>query len=85
MRDDEQSRIYPRIKIQFSLPIGGTEEDSLRAEIRLGRELAAAFLEQVPLVEENETTRFAAQIGCWLMVNVTEKKLPFNLRAISHG
>src|SRR5437870_2743305 len=60
--------------------IGGTEEDSLRAEIRLGRELAAAFLERVPLVEENETTGFAAQIGCWLMVNVTEKKLPFSVR-----
>src|SRR5439155_3625154 len=60
--------------------IGGTEEDSLRAEIRLGRELAAAFLERVPLVEENETTRFATQIGCWLMVNVTGKKLPFSVR-----
>jgi len=36
--------------------IGGTEEDSLRAEMRLGRELAAAFLERIPLVEENETT-----------------------------
>ena len=60
--------------------IGGTEEDSLRAEMRLGRELAAAFLERIPLVEENETTRFAAQIGCWLAANVTEKKLPFSVR-----
>src|SRR6266404_5940873 len=56
--------------------IGGTEEDSLRAERHLGRELAAAFLERIPLVEENETTRFAAQIGCWLAANVKEKKLP---------
>ena len=60
--------------------IGGTEEDSLRAEIRLGRDLAAALLERIPLVEENETTGFAAQIGCWLAANVREKKLPFSVR-----
>ena len=60
--------------------LGGTEEDSLRAEIRLGRDLAAALLEHIPLVEENETTRFAAQIGCWLAANVKEKKLPFSVR-----
>ena len=60
--------------------MGGTEEDSLRAEIRLGRDLAAALLERIPLVEENETTRFAAQIGCWLAANVKEKKLPFSVR-----
>src|SRR3989454_8198125 len=60
--------------------MGGTEEDSLHAEIRLGRDLAAALLERIPLVEENETTRFAAQIGCWLAANVKEKKLPFSVR-----
>jgi predicted Zn-dependent protease len=60
--------------------MGGTEEDSLRAEIRLGRDLAAALLERIPLVEENETTAFAAQIGCWLAANVKEKKLPFSVR-----
>ena len=60
--------------------VGGTEEDSLRAEIRLGRDLAAALLERVPLVEENEATRFAAQIGRWLSGNVKEKKLPFIIR-----
>ena len=60
--------------------VGGTEEDSLRAEIRLGRDLAAALLERVPLVEENETTRFAAQIGRWLAGHVKEKKLPFVVR-----
>ena len=60
--------------------VGGTEEDSLRAEIRLGRDLAAALLERVPLVEENEPTRFAAQIGRWLAGNVKEKKLPFIVR-----
>jgi len=43
--------------------VGGTEDESLQAEIRLGRDLAAAMLERVPLVEENEATRFAAQIG----------------------
>src|SRR3989454_4401406 len=60
--------------------MGGTEEDSLHAEIRLGRDLAAALLEHIPLVEENETTRFAAQIGCWLAANLKERKLPFSVR-----
>jgi Zn-dependent protease with chaperone function len=60
--------------------VGGTAEDSLRAEIRLGRDLAAALLERVPLVEENEATRFAAQIGRWLGGHVQEKKLPFIVR-----
>jgi predicted Zn-dependent protease len=60
--------------------VGGTEEDSLRAEIRLGRYLAAALLERVPLVEENTVTRFAAEIGLWLAGNVKEKKLPFVVR-----
>src|SRR5881296_842137 len=60
--------------------MGGTEEDSLHAEIRLGRDLAAALLERIPLVEENETTRFAAQIGWWLAANVKERKLPFSVR-----
>ena len=60
--------------------MGGTEADSLRAEIRLGRDLAPALLERIPLVEENETTRFAAQIGRWLAANVKEKKLPFSVR-----
>src|SRR5436305_10717159 len=57
--------------------MGGTEEQSLRAEIRLGRDLAAAFLARIPLVEENVTTKFAAQIGSWLAASVKEKKLPF--------
>jgi predicted Zn-dependent protease len=60
--------------------VGGTEEDSLRAEIRLGHDLAAALLERVPLVEENEATKFAAEIGRWLAGNVKEKKLPFIVR-----
>ena len=59
--------------------MGGTEAESLRAEIRLGRDLAAALLARTPLVEENETTRFAAQIGHWLAANVKEKKLPFSV------
>ena len=66
-------------KSAFDL-MGGTEEESLRAEIRLGRDLAAALLERTPLIEENETTRFAAQIGQWLAANVREKKLPFSFR-----
>jgi predicted Zn-dependent protease len=60
--------------------VGGTEEESLQAEIRLGRDLAAALMERVPLVEENEVTRFAAEIGRWLAGYVKEKKLPFIVR-----
>ena len=60
--------------------MGGTEEDSLRAEIRLGRDLAAALLQRIPLVEENATTKFAEQIGCWLGSHVKQKQLPFSFR-----
>jgi len=60
--------------------VGGTAEDSLRAEIHLGRDLAAVLLERIPLVEENESTKFAVQIGCWLAAHVKEKKLPFRVR-----
>ena len=60
--------------------MGGTEEDSMHAEIRLGRDLEAALLERIPLVEENEITKFAAQIGCWLAAHVKKKKLPFSVR-----
>lgn len=59
--------------------MGGSEEESLRAEVRLGRDLAAAVMERTPLVEENETTRFAAQIGHWLAGQVQERKLPFKI------
>jgi predicted Zn-dependent protease len=67
-------------KNAFDLMGGGTDEESLRAEIRLGRDLAAAVLERTPLIEENETTRFAAQIGHWLASNVKQKKLPFSVQ-----
>lgn len=60
--------------------MGGTEEDSLRAEIRLGRDLAAALVERTPLIEENETTRFVAEIGRWLSEHVKQKQLPFTFR-----
>jgi beta-barrel assembly-enhancing protease len=60
--------------------MGGTEEQSLRAEIRLGHDLAAALLERTPLIEENASTRFAAQVIRWLAASVTEKTLPFRLR-----
>jgi predicted Zn-dependent protease len=60
--------------------MGGTEEDSLRAEIRLGRDMEAALLERLPLMEDNATTKFAAQIGDWLAVTVKEKKRPFRVR-----
>ena len=60
--------------------VGGTEAESLQAEIRLGRELAAAWQERVPLAAENEVTRFTTQIGCWLAANIKERKLPFAVR-----
>ncbi len=60
--------------------MGGTEEESRRAEIRLGRDLAAALLERTPLAPENEACQFAAQIGEWLAAHVQEKKLPFVVR-----
>jgi predicted Zn-dependent protease len=60
--------------------MGGTEEESLRAEIRLGRDLAAALLERTPLIQENEITRFAEQVGRWLAGNVKERPLPFSVR-----
>jgi len=59
--------------------MGGSDEESLSAEIRLGHDLSAALLERIPLVEENDSTRFAAQIGGWLSANVKEKKLPFSI------
>jgi predicted Zn-dependent protease len=60
--------------------MGGTDEESLRAEIRLGRDMSAALLERTPLAAESESTRFAAQIGHWLGTHVKEKKLPFTVR-----
>lgn len=59
--------------------MGGSEEESLRAEIRLGRDLAAAVVERTPLIHENETTRFTTQILRWLSANVKERKLPFSV------
>jgi beta-barrel assembly-enhancing protease len=60
--------------------MGGTEEESLRAEIRLGRDMAAAMLERTPLIEDNAITGFAAQVLHWLAAHVTEKKIPFTVR-----
>ncbi len=60
--------------------MGGTEEESLRAEIRLGRDMAAVVLERIPLVAENASTKFAAQIGAWLGAHVKEKTLPFSVQ-----
>jgi beta-barrel assembly-enhancing protease len=67
-------------KNTFDLMGGGTEEETLRAEIRLGRDLAAALLERVPLVEENATTRFVTEIGQWLAGSIKERKPPFIVR-----
>jgi beta-barrel assembly-enhancing protease len=60
--------------------IGGEEAESLRAEIRLGHDLAAAMLERVHLVEEDSATRFAIDTGRWLAANLKEKKIPFAFR-----
>jgi hypothetical protein len=49
---------------------GGGDEESLRAEIRLGRDLAAAMLERVHLIEESRLTRFAAEVGQWLRASI---------------
>jgi len=68
-----------RAKNAFDL-IGGTEVESLRAEIRLGRDLEAALLERTPLISENANTRFVAEIGRWLSGNVKQKKVPFSSR-----
>ncbi len=68
-----------QVKSAFDL-MGGTDEESLRAEIRLGRDMAAALLARMLLVRENERTRFAAQIGQWLASHVREKKVPFAVR-----
>lgn len=65
--------------------IGGTEEESLRAEIRLGQDLEAALLERTPLIEENETTRFVAEIARWLAVRVKERKILFSARVTADG
>ena len=66
-------------KSTFDLMGGGTEEESLRAEIRLGRDMAAALLQRTILVEESESTRFAAEIVRWLTPHVNEKQIPFDV------
>lgn len=65
--------------------MGGNDEESLQAEIRLGRDMAAALLERTPLMEENETTRYAARIGDWLAAYVKEKKLPFTVHVTAES
>lgn len=71
-----------KAKNLFDLAGGGGEE-SLKAEIRLGHELAAAMLERVHLVEENKLTRFAGDVGQWLASNLKEKQMPFTFRVIA--
>jgi predicted Zn-dependent protease len=60
--------------------VSGTDEESVQAEIRLGRDMAAAVLARTPLVEDNETTRFTIQIGQWLSAHLKDKKIPFAIR-----
>ena len=60
--------------------LGGGEEESLRAEIHLGQELAAATLEHTPLVQENTVTRFAREVGVWLAGHLAENRMPFVFR-----
>jgi predicted Zn-dependent protease len=60
--------------------LGGEEEESLRAEIHLGRDLAAATLERIPLVQENAGTEFGREIGRWLAGHLKEKRIPYTFR-----
>jgi predicted Zn-dependent protease len=60
--------------------MGGSDEESRRAEIRLGRDMAAALVERTPLAPENETTQFAGEILLWLASHVRERRLPFSVR-----
>jgi predicted Zn-dependent protease len=78
-------RTAAQAKNAFDL-MGGSEEESLRAEIRLGCDLEAAVVERTPLMHENETTRFASQILRWLAPRVRERKLPYTVRVTAeHG
>ena len=60
--------------------VAGEGEESLRAEIRLGHDLASALLERVPLIQENPDTRFAQDIGRWLGGHLQEKGRSFTFR-----
>jgi predicted Zn-dependent protease len=73
-----------QVKSAFDL-MGGPEEESLRAEIHLGRDMTAALLARTALIQENERTRFAAQIGQWLASHMKEKKVPFAVRVTAEG
>ena len=57
--------------------MGGSDEESVTAQIRLGRELEAAMLERVPLVTPNPHTAFVSEIGAWLAGHVKENRMPF--------
>ena len=59
--------------------LSGTEEESLKAEIRLGRDMTSAMLERIPLVRENSVTHFAVEVLGWLAGHVKERTLPFTL------
>lgn len=60
--------------------LGGEEEESLRAENRLGHDLAAATLAQIPLIEANRSTQYATEIGHWLAGNLKDRRMPFIFR-----
>jgi predicted Zn-dependent protease len=59
---------------------GGEGEESVRAEIRLGYDLAAALLERIPLVVDNAETKFTRDVGRWLGGHVKERRMPFFFR-----
>jgi len=60
--------------------MGGSDEESVTAQIRLGRDLEAAMLERVPLVVENPHTVFVGEIGAWLAGNLKENRIHFTFR-----
>ena len=57
--------------------VGGDDAESLRAEMRLGDELAQAALANRPLIRPNETTQYARDIGQWLASYLTERRLRY--------
>lgn len=63
--------------------VGGDDAESLRAERRLGDELARAALQHHPLVAPTATTQYAADIGQWLASHLAERRMPYTVHVIA--
>lgn len=66
----------------FDLVAGG-EEESLRAEIRLGQDLAGGLLERLPLAAPSRNTDFVTDVGRWLAGALKNRQMPFAFRVVS--